>query len=523
MSIVLHGLFAWHQPFTNDEGAYLYDARTILVGKIPGGDVLTKTPVSVLLFSASEYITHHSLFAARGVNILASLVSAIPLFLFVKSVANKKAARYTAIFWLVGPGPIIFYSLGHTQAIASLCSIISLLFWTWGIQHKKKATLYLLWAGIFFALAFATRKTAIALIAPYIVIFLLHRANTISLKKINLVWITGVCLPLILCILSVAALYGVQGVGQLVGLSYGVILSRSILDHASIVPWAEDIRNVYNTTLRIGTMYGIAFFITIGLLGHSIARRIGIFYARIIWALLAGISIALAIHMSAWIVFAGVAVYWIFWPPHINSSLKKFLIPISYIIALAMLYARWPVLLVEYGGDFLIPTTMICAFVLSSLKINILSKNILFLLFLYASAVSMLRVWQFPWTGMFTREAIYQAAHVLEQTVPMSEPIFTAAVIIPYVSGHEVVLNIAHPQWYTYSFMSDQDKNVFLPPITSVRDIIANKVKWAIDEQLTQYSYPDIPKNSWNLIQIIPNMTGYRNNPIKIYAISTKT
>jgi len=45
IGIALRLLFLFHQPFTNDEGSYLYDARTLLEGRVPGGDALTKAPV----------------------------------------------------------------------------------------------------------------------------------------------------------------------------------------------------------------------------------------------------------------------------------------------------------------------------------------------------------------------------------------------------------------------------------------------------------------------------------------------
>ena len=65
------------QPFTNDEGFYLYDAKVLLEGRMPAGDVLVKSPIVAGLFMV-------------GVR-LASVIWA--RFTFVREIPNDTGVR----------------------------------------------------------------------------------------------------------------------------------------------------------------------------------------------------------------------------------------------------------------------------------------------------------------------------------------------------------------------------------------------------------------------------------------------
>lgn len=174
---MLHALFAWHQPFTNDEGAYLYDARTVLEGKLPAGDVLTKAPVPILLFAIGEFFTGKSLFVARMVNSIVSIATVIPLFYLLKLLIDKRAAWVGAIIWLLGSGTIVFHTMGHTQAIASFFAVSCVWLFIQGIGSQKIIATYIFYAGMCFALAYASRKTAIAVSVPSILLWIILRGS----------------------------------------------------------------------------------------------------------------------------------------------------------------------------------------------------------------------------------------------------------------------------------------------------------------------------------------------------------
>lgn len=526
VSACLHLFFAWHQPFTNDEGAYLYDARAILLGKLPAGDVLTKTPVSVLFFSIGEFLTQYSLFAARGVNIVVSMMTVIPIFLLVRIIASKKSATYAIYFWLLGSGPILFYTIGHTQAIASLFSVLSLLFWLKGIREKKKVFQMFICAGVCFALAFATRKIAIALFVPYAVSLFLYRDSSVTFQRVLGAWITGAGIVFAVWGLSIADLYGNPGVWQLIGGAYGDIVSRNVSYPESITSWGGGTERFFITALRAGTVYGVGFTIAIGIVGMGISKHVGVLYGRIIFGALTCISFGIAgvafrstaLLGLVWILTGVFCMWWAWRQPTLSFVGRHVVIPLSYIVTLALLYSLWPVLLPEYIGDFLVPSTMLCAIALASYASRTLVIRLAFVLLLLGSMASMESVRNIPWTGMFKRESIESAARVLRQDVAYKEKIFTAAVIIPYISGHEVPFTIAHPQWYAYTFISEEDRDEFLPSRDLLEDEVQKRVHWKIGDQLTDYAYSGIGGESWELRHIIPNNAIYRDNPIRIYS-----
>lgn len=459
-SVLLHAFFAYHQPFTNDEGAYLYDARTVLQGSLPGGDALVKTPVAILLFSASEFITSQSLFAARAASVLASVLSAWPLFVFMNRIAGRKAAQYAALLWLFGSGPIILQSMGHTQAIANFFIISALA----SIISRRAAL-----AGVCMALAYASRKISIAVVAPVAIMFLFDK--TYMRASLLRPFLSAACLLIGIYALGGYVFYGMSGAMQALGVSYGNIVTDQAVSGFTIPAWGGGIDRFASVVFRTGLPY----------------------------ILLAGAACVIVFRM----LFSR------------NATGTWIAIPVAHLAALGLLYAAWPVLLPEYFADFLIPLTMIGAFVLSHRYSRSSVRYAIGIGAIVASLYSLASVYAIPWTGMFSRDAIFATAGILRERVQMDEEIFTAAVIIPYVSGHSVPLHVSHPQWYQYDFISSADKESFLPDYERV---MQSPVSWAVREQLTDYAYRGVPFHEFSLVETIGNNTIYRNNPLMIYA-----
>lgn len=109
-------------PFTNDEGAYLFDAKLISQGTLPAGDALTKAPVPVLLFSAAAAMSDYSLYAARAVSLILALASALPLYWLSLRLHEKTAAAFSAILWLLAL-PASVHILGITETVAVFFSL----------------------------------------------------------------------------------------------------------------------------------------------------------------------------------------------------------------------------------------------------------------------------------------------------------------------------------------------------------------------------------------------------------------
>lgn len=502
-AVILYVLFGIHQPFTNDEGAYLYDARTILEGKLPAGDVLTKAPVPILLFAAGELFTGKSLFAARIVNSFASIVTVIPLFLLLHLLASKKAAYVGATLWLFGSGTIIFYTIGHTQPIASLFAVTCLYLFIaafysphpnplpargegniWGANGTTKFFL----AGICFALAYMSRKTAIAVTAPLILSLIVLGGARIAWRKVSIVFLLGAFAVIIPWLASMYALYGTSGIWHALGAGYGDILVHS----KSIMPWAGSADRMSSEAIRLGVIYIFLLTIVVVVLVRDIVRKTT---------------------KSALVIFA------------------------SWIATLAVLYFLWPTHLVEYLADFIPAIVIAGAIAIAGIFVRFdlaplrpappvggwrglrgagpIASYFFALIFIVGSIISLHSVYVRPWTGMFTRDAIVESATWLKHTVPVREEIFTAAVIIPYLSGHHVSFNLSHPQWYRYSFISEKDKDTFLPAYGELSKALHT---WALRDQLTDYAYPGISFSGFQEMHTVTNNTGYRQNPLRVYS-----
>lgn len=201
----------------------------------------------------------------------------------------------------------------------------------------------------------------------------------------------------------------------------------------------------------------------------------------------------------------------------ISIMRERVLIGASWVASLGILYYLWPTHLVEYLTDFIPAIVIAGAVAVASLRrLAIWQRYILAIIFVSVSIASLYSVYIRPWTGMFDREAVYEAAQYFKEHVPLAEPVFTAAVIVPYLSGHHVPFNLSHPQWYGYSFISEGDKKVFLPSYDQVRKA-AEVSEWALREQLTDYVYPGINFKAFLEVHSISNDTRYRQNPFRFY------
>lgn len=461
-SALIHCFFAWHQGFTNDEGAYLYDARTILFGQLPSGDVLTKAPVPIFFFAIGEAFSGKSLFAARIINSIFSIATVLPLFFLLRALGDRKAAYIGSVLWLLGSGTIVFHSMGHTQTIASFFLVGSLCFFVLGIHSKNINAKYMFYAGICFALAYASRKTAVAVGVPVILSWFMLRDSRRGLAKATGVFLLGVVSVGIPWVLGVLALYGSQGVWHMLGGAYGEILVHS----QSISPWAGSAQRMLFEAARIGSLYGLLLLIVC----------VTIFRSRA-------------------------------------------LVGASWVATLVIAYAVWPTHLVEYLADFIPAIVLAGSLAIASLHLVRWQQYILGGSLLFLSASSLQSVYIHPWTGMFSRDAVLQSAQWLTEHVPMQEEVFTAAVIVPYVSGHNVLFHLSHPQWYGYDFISEQDKNTFLPQYALVEEAAQTRISWVLTDQLTRYAYPDIGTQAFREMVRIPNNTKFRNNPLGVYEV----
>lgn len=474
-------LFVFHQPFTNDEGSYLYDAVTLLAGRLPAGDVLTKAPAVVGLFAASVWLTDGSLFAARFVSALFSMFTVVPLAALATWLNGAATGRVTRIFWLLAAGPVVFATFGHTETVAIFFGTTALTIWVFALRRVAGRTSWkvAVVAGMCAALAFASRKTSVALLAP--AFLLLLRFGLAGRARRRVLWAAagGALLVFIPWLIFVGLVYGTIGVREALGIGYAGIIAGHVASSEIVRSWVGGpgwALGIAGWTL--GPLLLAAGF---GLLSHR-ARR--------------------------------------------SLTAPAVSVPLSWGVALGALYALWPTLLPDYLSDFL-PPLVLLASVGAIRAWHALSRPgrlvVLTLVALW-NVVILTRVYYTPWIGMFTRAAVETAAAEAQRLVPPDEPLFTAALLVPYLSGHRVPFDIAHPFWYCYAFIPPAVHQTFLPALAEVEHAVRTRVRWALVEQFTDYVYLRHPSDllsfiwrEFTFVREIPNNTGYRNNPLFLW------
>jgi len=477
--------FVFNFPFSNDEGAYLYDAKTLLSAHIPAGDVLAKAPSVILSFMAGVFFTNSSLFAARFVNLILSIGTIIPLYVVAENI-RKKSGKIAITIWLISSGPIVILTLGHTEtgAIFFALSSLALFYSALSVSGRKKFLFFFL-SGIVFVLAFGARKTNLSLLVPIGIIALVNTRST--REKINIIawFVAGAAVLFAVWFGLIVSLYGRIGLAEALGGGYFEIVTQKLAGAGKTDVWGITLAQSLKTLARIATVHFTL-------------------------ALLALPTIFFALFGKA------------------KSAWKKLLaIPFSWIGALVFLYFFWPTFLLDYAADFFAPLTIMFA-VLAVAVFKKLSRKTLFIVmiaFILINIMSLISAYRHPWTGMFSANGINLMAKKITKLVPTEDSILTGAVIVPYVSGHNVFGGISHPLWYTYDFISIGTKNIFLPEWKNVVEEIKNgQTKWLLMENLTDFAYfrsednlINRLNNDWELVTTVQNKTPFRSNTLKLY------
>ncbi|MBI1833768.1 MAG: hypothetical protein HYR90_02990 [Candidatus Andersenbacteria bacterium] len=247
-----------------------------------------------------------------------------------------------------------------------------------------------------------------------------------------------------------------------------------------------------------------------------------------------------------WSAFAVVLVIAMIWPERINSnntrwSTRRHLgaaltVPL-WMLGLVVFYTNWIKFHANYISEFIVPLVLLAGFGTAAFLQRVrvrqwrsewmpIFQNVLVGIFivvvLWAGTVSNYITYLFEHTGTFHQGALVEAAAWARENIPADEPIFTGAAVVPYLSGHRISLDIAHPRWYAYEFTrKDTDRlNTFLPPAEEMVQAYRD-AQWFLLDQQTSFSflmeYNEIEaglKTDWQAVKEIENggntLTFYR-------------
>lgn len=194
--------------------------------------------------------------------------------------------------------------------------------------------------------------------------------------------------------------------------------------------------------------------------------------------------------------------------PHATSSIANVLLLPLWLGGLGFFYLNWIKFHANYINEFLPPLVLMAgvgAYTLwqrfwtpywedAQYPVRELARKLLALaitgVLIWAIFLSNYITYLYEHTGTFDQRAAREAAAWAHKNIPLDQPIFTGAALVPYLSGHHTALDIAHPRWYAYEFTrKNPDRlNVFLPPIDDMLTAYRSS-QWFLMDKQTGFSF----------------------------------
>lgn len=550
LGLVLRVVFAAHLPATNDEGTALYDAWTVREGRLPGGDGIVKAPVFVGAFAVGLAALGPTLANARLVSVLAGLLTAVSLLVIARATGLRGRWAYAVgALWLLGVTPAIFGAYVHAQPLQTLLVSTGLALLASALRAQARRPLLLAFlAGGMFALGLGVRKTTAALALPSLVLLVAsarpwrQRAAAAAAATIGFVAVLGVLVGI------EQRLYGFPGVQYFLGVDVAKI------DPATTAS-ADERRSAFVKGVlplfREGLPLLFLALAGLGAAGEEVLRRVRAgpsepSAARLAWLFPIALAWAGGSFLRAnergehlafgvwpyWVVLIGTLIAALLLPRRrasenttasVRQAVVLLALPLAWIVGTAFIYASWIKFTANYLAEFLPPLTLLAALgargIGTFFRPQRLVVPLAVLVAAWGSVIAARSGYAFPHTGTFDLSSLHEAAAVLRSTVPREELVLTAAVAIPFLSGHRVPFDVAHPTHYAYGFIEPRVRNVYLAPAEEMVRTALRDVRWVVLERLTDFSYfreyPEIKRHveeNFTDIREIENLS----NPITI-------
>lgn len=516
--------FATHLPATNDEGTALYDAWTVQQGRLPGGDGILKAPVLVGVFAGAAALVSPTISNGRLVSLLIGALTFLPLASIARRLnRSPDSGVVTASLWLLSASPALFSVYVHAQPlqVALLASGLALLAVVLEMLQRTNAVRKFPWillvvSGICLALAVGARKTGLAATVPALV--LIAFAQTSWRRR---------CAALVLLVLGAAVVLGTlvavehRLYGRL-GVRYFLGVDVAAIDPSTTASLEERQSALIKGVLPILREAPALIFLALVGLGAAAEAALQRFPKWPWFARRSPWAIALALALLGRRFFLdnergdfqafGIAPLWLFivfgivlyavWPraargnntiPNPRVSAQQLLVPLGWMLAVGVLYASWIKFTANYLSEFLPPLVLLAgsgaAWISHHLRARQLAVGCAALLVLWASAAAARSGYAFPHTGTFDLRSLAEAANIARARIPPNEPVLTAALAVPLLSGHRVTLDIAHPTHYAYGYIEPHVRNVYMPTAEQMVDTVLHTVRWVVLEKLTAFSY----------------------------------
>lgn len=583
-------LYAVELPLTDDEGNYLYDARSLRQGLLAGGDGYVKAPLVVAWVAIWQAAAGTTVMAGRLSSIIIGSLTIFPVYVLGRQLKDHATGLLAAATWALFGASVLAHIYVHTQPVALFFGLSGLAV-IWSalgryVTHQEPSPFHqatlpawkLVFGGMLLALGVASRKSILALGVLPLLFVITHQPTWLKRFRALVAIGSGFMLVLVVFLGSAYWLYGPVGVYEALGLASA--------EDGQATPEPSEIAKIRSYSLRGMTPFFRESLplILLALLGWGwlleawlrsqlrsaftqkpnrrilfIVDQVG---PKVLWLLpliafwwcfnfffeYEGEAFMFWGIPSLWYAMGGVIILAMLWPrapheafvfderliktstqplpPNVVSGVRhRRLLPArlvpsggtalasvvflpAWLGALAFFYLNWIKFHANYISEFLPPLVLLAGvgavaawqrfstayWVDTDHPFREILRKVLAATFmavlLWSMVVSNFITYLYEHTGTLQQPAAQEAAAWARANIPLDQPIFTGAVLIPYLSGHHTALNIAHPRWYAYEFTRTDPRrlNTFLPPVEKMVQAWRDSDWFLLDKQ-TSFSF----------------------------------
>ncbi|MBI4022498.1 MAG: hypothetical protein HY372_04000 [Candidatus Andersenbacteria bacterium] len=524
LAFIVRVMYARELPATYDEGNYLYDARTLWEGSLAGGDGYVKAPL-VIAWLAAWQVLGNTLFIGRLSSITIGALTVLVVFALGRELGltDREGTRTgliaAAVYALAG-ATTVFNIYAHTQPLAIFLGGLGIAVLLPAIRSHASWPQFFL-GGVILGLGVISRKSVLALgLIPLVFIGIDQVSWRLKLRQLIVIG-GGFAAMAVVFLLLAGMIYGPEGFWEALGVNSAedglTMLDPTERENAraySIRGMTPFFREALPLILLAALGLGVLLEQAVrGILPDALIKLVWfapaavfawawqffleheggavmVFGMRGLWYAMAAVLLGAALLKNT--AAARTA-------PR-RAVLSAALLGPLWLGGLVIFYMNWIKFHANYIGEFLLPLAVLAGIgvlgvrdrlrLLPARALRVAGRLACMAVLSWAAGASGYATFVFEHTGTYTLKALTEAAAWARQNIPRDEPIFTGAALVPYLSGHRVALDIAHPRWYAYEFTrkDPQRLNTFLP---SAEQMLAafHDADWFLEDDQTSFSF----------------------------------
>ncbi|MEX1997156.1 MAG: hypothetical protein WEA04_00550 [Candidatus Andersenbacteria bacterium] len=230
VAVGLRILYARELPVTEDEGNYLYDARSLRQGILAGGDGYVKAPLVIAWMALWQFLLGDTIIAGRLSSIVIGALTIFPIYSLGCQLKNRLTGIMAAAVWSLFGAAVLANVYAHTQPLALFFGIMGLaVLWQAVRQPAFSASpslsahgpsnLKLIGAGMLLGLGVISRKSILALGVLPLLFIAVHGVSW--RQRLHYCFLVGIGFMLVVgaFLWSAYQVYGLEGLWEALGVN----------------------------------------------------------------------------------------------------------------------------------------------------------------------------------------------------------------------------------------------------------------------------------------------------------------